>query len=57
VLDGSDLTSPCLSSDGRAASVAMDPSVGVKITIGNLTAQDMWRPRERQMLDAASVAW
>jgi hypothetical protein len=57
VLDGSDLTGPHMSSDGRAASVATDASVGAKMTIGNLTVQNTWRPRERRTLDAASVAW
>jgi hypothetical protein len=54
---GSHLTRPCLSSDRCAASVATDASVGMKITVGNLTTQDMWWPRERQMLDAAFVTW
>jgi hypothetical protein len=57
VLDGSDLTGPRLSSDRRAASIATDASVGAKMTVGNLTVQNTWWPRERRTLDAASVAW
>jgi hypothetical protein len=35
----------------------MDASVGVKMTIGNFTAQDTWRPHERRTLGVVSVAW
>jgi hypothetical protein len=44
------------SSDGRAASVATDASVGAKMTVGNLTTRDTWRASEQRTLDAASVA-
>jgi hypothetical protein len=51
------LTGPCLVNDRRAASVTLDVSDGVKMTIRNLTARDMWWPRERWMQYATSVAW
>jgi hypothetical protein len=50
------LTGLRLVNDGRATSVAMDASVGAKTSVGNLTAQDTLRPRERRTLDVASVA-
>jgi hypothetical protein len=52
----SDLTGPRLSSDGCAASVATNASIGWKSIVRNLTMQDTWRASERRTLDAASVA-
>jgi hypothetical protein len=50
------LTGPRLVNDKRAASVVSDASDGTKTIVGNLTAQDTWRPRECRTRCAASIA-
>jgi hypothetical protein len=52
----SNLSRVCLVSVGRVDLQATHVSIGWKLTVGNLTQQDMWRSSEWQTLVATSVA-